>query len=108
MNNDNKEPENNTDHRKMDKIKCGRDTRNKWNEGSIKPHLPREQLSTDHQHSNSIFQDSGNFVEMPVQPSSRNKEAHTLPELSWGISAGLCPVCSVPGRQLQPGGTARV
>lgn len=66
-----KEPENNTDHGKMDKIKWGRDKQNKWNEGSIKPHLPRgwEQLSTNHQHSNSVFEDSRNFVETTVQPS---------------------------------------
>lgn len=37
-----KEPENNTDYVKMDKIKHGRDKQYKRNEGSIKPHLPTD------------------------------------------------------------------
>lgn len=55
----------------MDKIKRGRDKQNKWNEGSIKPHLPRgwEQLSTNPQHSNSVFQENRNFVKTAAQPS---------------------------------------
>lgn len=37
-----KEPENNTDYVKMDKIKYSRDKQYKQNEGSIKLHLPTD------------------------------------------------------------------
>lgn len=46
-----KEPENNTDHVRMDKIKYGRDKQHKQNEGAIKPHLPTDWETAENKRS---------------------------------------------------------
>lgn len=106
-----KEPENNTDRGKMDKIKCGGDKQNKWNEGFIKPHLPTgwEQLSTNHQYSYNVFQDSRNFVE---NPSTAQLKEHEGRHISQALLGNLCwrllCVHGVPVRYSQPWTTAEV
>lgn len=92
-----KEPENNTDYIKMDKIKHGRNKQYKRDEGSIKPHLPTGRGTAENSPSTPqqglLLRRGG--LRAPPQDSVSNRQAHIFPELHvmglLGVSVlGIC------------------